>query len=266
MNCCDAKNCCQRYLDKELQATEALAVERHLSDCHCCAEVFESQRAFHGLVKKMLCNCVEGKTPGLKASILDRIAQSSSAGKIINLYPHRYLSPNGGVATAAACMLMLSGVVGFQSVCLNKQCSMIMAAQSEHDNIVLGNRPVVASGTDTAILAKAISARIASNVGVPNLSGCDVKAETCGTVKIKGMPEGIYVKYIHCECQNQPLTLIVLDTPLMPRAEKMEDFFLARQDGHNVVSWRGADSGPLYMLVSKIPMKEALEVARLARK
>jgi hypothetical protein len=264
MNCSDAKNCCQRYLDKELQAVEALAIERHLNDCRCCAEVFESQRAFHGLVKKMLCGCVEGKIPRLKASILDRIAESSS-GKIINLYPNRHLSPNGGVATAAACMLLLSGVVGFQSVCLDKQCSMIMAAQTEHDNIVLGNRPVFAKGNDTSILARAISDKVATKVGVPNLSGCDVKAETCGTVKIKGMPEGIYVKYIHCECQNQPLTLIVLDTGLNPRAEKMEDFLVAQQDGHNVVSWRG-ESGPLYMLVTKIPLKDALEVARLARK
>ena len=266
MNCSDARNCCQRYLDKELQGVDALAIERHLKDCRCCAEIFESQRDFHGLVKKMLCSCAEGKTPRLKASILDRIAGADRADNILKLYPYKHMSPHGGVATAAACMLLLTGVVGFQSTCLNKQCSMIMAARYEHDNIVLGNRPAVASSSDTATLAKAIGGKASPRVGVPNLTGCDVKAETCGTVKIPGMSDGIYVKYVHCECQNQPLTLIVLDTPLSPRAKVVEDFFLARQDGHNVVSWRGDNEGPLYMLVTKIPLNDALQVARMARK
>src|SRR4029079_19623625 len=96
--------------------------------------------------------------PALKKSLLERL--SSGGGKTIDASDlFRVFSPNvrampvrQSVAAAAACMFMLSGVVGFQAMCVPGQCKLVCAAQHEHDNIVAGNLVALASSRDSKIL------------------------------------------------------------------------------------------------------------------
>jgi anti-sigma factor (TIGR02949 family) len=275
MDCQDARRHCQPFLDTELQPLMAEQVQQHLGCCPHCSEFYDSQRGFHSLVKKVLCRSAEERAiPGLKERIVSKLRRGARTSEvrravsadIVHLFPSttRYLPANRGVAMAAACMLFLTGIVSFQSVCIGKTCSIVAAAQHEHDNIISGNRPLLVRSDDTVRLNETISKKLGDFASVPNLAGCNLKAEGCGEINLPHMPKGFYVKYVHCHCSDEAVTLMAIKTDARPSAELIENFTAARRNGRTVLAWDdGSDT--LYFLVSGMSLDSALEVAKVAQ-
>jgi len=202
MDCTKAKHQCQPFLDGQLQPEICQDVDQHLAECACCRETYESQRTFHSLLKKVSVRSADPVAlPALKKSLLERLSSGRAAAATIDASAlFRVFSPNvrnmparPGVAAAAACMFFLSGVISFQSFCVNGQCRFVRGAQHEYDNIVAGNRPPLASSTNRDVLEKTIqSTGLAESLkSVPNLDTCDMEAECCGPVCIPGLPKGV---------------------------------------------------------------------------
>lgn len=273
MDCQCAKEQCQPFLDGQLQPDVTQQIDAHLAQCSCCKEIYESQRTFHGLLKKVVVRSADKAGPALKKSLLEKL--SSGGGKTIDASElFRVFSPNvrampvrQSVAAAAACMFMLSGVVGFQAVCVPGQCKLVCAAQHEHDNIVAGNRAMLAKSNDSRDLDSAFKKhRLAEWLKtVPNLTGCDFNAECCGKVQLPGLPDGVYVQYTQCKGKHEPMTLMVIDTPLTPNGESYKDLITAQHANHNVVSWHAENNGPLYILVTQLPFHDTLNAAESIR-
>ena len=275
MDCKDAKQQCHSFLDGQLQPDATEQIDSHLAKCAHCKEVYESQRTFHTLLKKVVVRSADPvAVPALKKSLLERL-NAGQGGKTIDASAlFRAFSPNvrampvrQSVAAAAACMFMLSGVVGFQAMCVSGQCKLVCAAQHEHDNIVAGNRVALAQSRDSKVLDTAFKKfRLAEWLKtVPNLTGCDFDAQCCGTVKLPGLPDGVYVQYAQCKGTHEPMTLMVIDTPQSPNGESYKDLITAQHADHTVVSWHAENNGPLYILVTKLPFTDTLNAAESIR-
>jgi len=275
MDCKEAKKQCQPFLDGQLQTDVVQQVDAHLEKCPGCKDVYDSQRTFHTLLKKVVVRSADPvAVPALKKSLLERL-NAGHTGKTIDASAlFRAFSPNvrampvrQSVAAAAACMFMLSGVVGFQTMKVSGQCKLVCAAQHEHDNIVAGNRVVLASSHDSKVLDSAFKKfRLAEWLKtVPNLEGCDFDAQCCGKVKLPGLPDGVYVQYAQCKGTHEPMTLMVIDTPESPNGESYKDLITAQHVDHTVVSWHAENNGPLYILVTKLPFNDTLNAAESIR-
>jgi len=179
---------------------------------------------------------------------------------------------HGPLATAAAVMLVLAGIAGYQSYCVNKQCALVMAAEREHENIVAGARTILASTTDPAELTKFVNRRIVKFAGLPNFSQCHLRPFNCGPVQLEDLPEGMFVSFVDCQCQGQTVTLMVIDTSTMATARAPSGVAMphgiiaATHADHRVLSWHSTKDGLLYILVTSLPLNDALEIAELAQK
>lgn len=276
MDCKDAKQQCQPFLDGQLQPGESRQIDSHLEQCPCCREIYDSQRVFQALLKKAAVRSADPvAVPALKKNLLERLNSPGAALETFDASAlFRAVSPNvrampvrQSVATAAACMFLLSGIVGFQALCVSGQCRLVRAAQHEHDNIVAGNRALLASSHDRGVLDSTLKKHRLTEwlKTVPNLTGCDFEAECCGTVKLAGLPDGVFVQYTQCKGAREPMTLMVIDTPLSPHGSAYKEFLTAQHARHNVVSWHAENNGPLYILVTQLPINDTLNAAESIR-
>lgn len=279
MNCTEAQKQCQPFLDGQLEAALSAQVGEHLAQCGPCAQTFAAERKFHGLLKNTLCSEKKNSAPDALRRRIQIIcsndpnveaAPARSTGHATASTPlpsPRFLSPRGPMATAAAIMLAFSGLMVFQSICILKQCPLVMAAQSAHDKIVAGANPLLAASESPQKLTKYINDQLEKKfAGVPNLTNCKLKPVNCGKVKIDGMPEGVFVKFVECNCNETPLTLMVVDSSTQPGGTAHGDVLAAKYASHNVLSWKSEKDGLLYIVVTKLPLKSAMHVAEVARR
>ncbi len=268
MNCTEAKTHCQRFLDRQVENPLSLEIEAHLAACPVCAGAYDSQRAFHALLKKALCQATA--SGALRTRVQQQLDDERLYAAPAGTAPPRALvrahaiSLQGPVAAAASVMLALSGIVAFQSSCVLKQCPLVMAAAHEHDNIVAQSAQRIAAAEPG--LTRKIEARLKSLGNFPKLTNCHLKPVNCGMVRIAGLPEGMYIQYAHCTCDSQPVTLMVVKTTDAPGGEQItEKFRVANHANHSIVSWHDKGDSMLYILVTKLPSRNALEVAELAQ-
>ncbi|HYG74029.1 MAG TPA: zf-HC2 domain-containing protein [Planctomycetota bacterium] len=271
MDCGDVRKHCQPFLDKELQSSLSQEVESHLRSCSPCQELFEAQRSFNGFVKKVLVRATS--RPGssaLKNRILETLESAPSVhsgAPITSLFSPRLMTMRGPVAAAAACMFFLTGFVGYETTCVNEQCRVVRAARHEHARIVAGNGEAWARNCHPGVMDDTLKERASHLLkSVPNLGQCHLVAECCGKLSLPGMPEGVYVKYTQCCPNAQSVTLMVIDTPASPTTEAYKEYLTAQHAQHHVISWHAAENGPLYMVVTKLPFQEALNVAEAIRR
>jgi anti-sigma factor (TIGR02949 family) len=274
MNCSDVKKHCQAFLDKQLEPATAQAVESHIAECNCCCRQVESERSFLSLMKKCICRPENTTVPaGLKTRIVgqlqNKFATASASANIVQLPPptSRRRIMQGPVATAAAIMLGFSGLVGFQSNCLLKQCPVVKAAQQTHDDIVAGAIPASMVSFNSADVTLAAN-KLMKHGGIPQVKKCELTAVKCGRMKLRDYGEGVYVQYEKCRCSKDPVTLMVVDSanmpggdPVVPEDDKMR---IAIHSGHRIVSWKNEENGLLYILVTKLPVDEAVHIAQVA--
>jgi hypothetical protein len=268
VNCTEAQKQCQPFLDGQLEAPLSAQVGEHLAQCGPCAQSFAAERKFHGLLKNTLCSEKKTSAPdALRRKIQIICNNDPQPAASAPLPSPRFLSPRGPMATAAAIMLAFSGLMVFQSICILKQCPLVMAAQSAHDKIVAGANPLLTASENPQKLTKYINDQLEKKfAGVPNLTNCKLKPVNCGKVKIDGLPEGVFVKFVECNCDETPLTLMVVDSSTQPGGTAHGDVVAAKYASHNVLSWKSEKDGLLYIVVTKLPLSSAMHVAEVARR
>ena len=278
MNCKDAIKHCQPFLDKQLDAAVARDVDQHLAACPPCNKTYRSQESFQKLIKKTICESENGKAPdSLKTRILLTLKntpariEKASIEQLPVFAPARPQRVHSGVAVAASFFFGLSGLFTWQAACIHRQCPLVQAAQHEHDKIIAGSRAPLLRSDDVAELTRVASKHLQNFPGIPNLTDCNLKAETCGVIRIEGLPQGVFVEYATCACGSEPATLMVINTSPedhMPGGEPVEKFIAATHANHHIISWRvqkaGQDGSLLYILVTKRPFEEAMQVAEVA--
>jgi hypothetical protein len=274
MNCSDVKKHCQAFLDKQLEAATAQAVEAHIAECPCCSRCIESEKSFHSLLKKCVCRA-ENTTflADLKnrivAKLENSLAPSAAASANVVQLPHPFSrrALRGPVAAAAAIMLGFSGLVGFQATCLIRQCPIVVAAQHSHDDIVAGAAPVSSVSMNSADITLAANSMMKQGC-VPEGKHCDLNAVKCGPIKLKDFGEGVYVQYEKCRCSSKdPVTLLVLNSKNLPGGEAISSenkMRVATHSNHRIVSWKNEANGLTYILVTKLPVDEAVQIAQVA--
>jgi len=271
MECSDVKNQCQPFLDNELKESLSHELEQHLNACAGCKQQVESQRDFHFFMKNVLLRSAANPagSTALKhriLSVLGTPVPATASPRAVNLFNPRATPMRGAVATAAACMFFLTGFVGYQSVCVTKQCSVVHAARHEHANIVSGNRPTWARDCEPEQLNRSLREHGKKLVAAaPNLSECHLRPECCGKLSLPGMPEGVFIQYVECCPGPQAVTLMIIDTPANPLIDNYKDYLTTEHARHRVISWRRDEKGPLFMLVTKMPLNEAMRVADAIR-
>jgi hypothetical protein len=158
---------------------------------------------------------------------------------------------------------MLGGLIGYQLLCSQRKCAIVSAAELEHDRIVSG----VGSVPTEPIQVSALPSSMLQDSGsLPNVPCKNLRAHCCGRVQLANLPEGRYVLYTCEGGAEKALTLMVVETGANPRASAYEDFLVARDPGHSVVSWHAPADGPLYMVVSKRSFEETLAAAKGIRR
>ena len=261
MKCNEFEKKSEPFLDRELEAAESHEVTRHLAECKPCADAFESQKAFHLLLRQMVNHPITLVPAGLKLRIRTNLDQHVLPERVepavLARVPPRFF---GTAAMAASFLFAFSGLFIFQGMCIHKQCPLVRAAQHEADNIVAGAQK--AEHGDSAHLVSFATQQIQKFPGVGNLIKCGLEPATYGLCQVEGLPQGVFVKYVPCHLDSEPVTIMVIDTPQTPSGELLKQRFIAAtQANHNILSWRCRKSGLLYILVTKRPLDNALEVA-----
>ncbi len=276
MNCTEAQDQCHPYLDQQMESAQRHNVEQHLEACPCCKNVFDAQRSFLGTVKKLVHSCGATCAPeGFQSRIRAVLAKAPTEVEVqpvarirIVPEPRRTWHLGPAMAAAASIMLALGGLLAGQMMCLTGECPIAMAAEREHQRIVAGAHPVLVSNDDPSRLKEAIRERMKDFPGLPSLCNCHLNPVNCGVVKIDGLPEGAFIQYAECKHEDDPVTLMVINTSAMSKAEvlnvRKKEFHFAMRSDNSVVSWRSEKDGMLYILVTNKPMKETMVIAEVA--
>jgi len=104
MNCKDVDPLIHAYIDKELDAANALAIEQHMQHCRRCQQEFDDYRQQQSMIKK---NLQRHLVPaGLLASINDQIERQSRVDEQ-QKKPMRRRLLGGGVALVASLALSI---------------------------------------------------------------------------------------------------------------------------------------------------------------
>jgi hypothetical protein len=274
MNCNETQKHCHPYLDQQLEAADRQHVDRHLSECSCCAKAYEAQRAFLGALKKLVHGCDATCAPQqfharLRESLTGISKDLKPAERpVVTPNPVRILRMGPVMAMAASIMLGFGILMASQMMCITGECPIAIAAEHEHQRILAGAAPILAKDIDPDKLKQAIKEHMAEFPGLPSLCNCHLNPLNCGLVKVDGLPQGAFVQYAECNHEDDPVTLMVINTSAMSRAEvlnvRKKEFHFAMRSENCVLSWHSEKDGMLYVLVAHRPMKEALEIASLA--
>ena len=286
MNCSEIHKHCHSYLDQQTDAAQSKDIDAHLLACSSCAKVVESQRTFLTVLKKLVVNCDATAAPaplhariraGLDQAVLARAGSSvimkpvehaPAPAKATRAVPLRPIKMRGAMTMAASVMLGFAGLLGGQSLCITRQCPIVVAAEHEHANITAGLRGELARSEDLAQLTKAVSEKVDGASGFPSLCRCHLNPLRCGVVKVDGLPEGAYIQYAECTRQNDPVTLMIIDTDALSNSEiltiKEKQYHIARRDDHTVLSWHNEKNGKLYILVAHRTLDESIAIATVA--
>lgn len=274
MNCNETQKHCHPYLDQQLETAERQHVDRHLAECSCCASAYHAQRAFLGTLKKLVQHCDAASAPEqfharLRQSLTSLPAEPKAVEHpVARPGPVRILRMGPVMAMAASILLGFGILMASQMMCLVGECPIAIAAEHEHQRILAGAAPMLAKDIDPEKLKQAIKEHMAEFPGLPSLCNCHLNPLNCGLVKVDGLPQGAFVQYAECNHEDDPVTLMVINTSAMSRSEvlsvRKKEFHFAMRSENCVLSWHSEKDGMLYVLVAHRPMKQALEIAELA--
>ena len=107
MNCDDAISLVHGYVDGELDLTNALALERHLSQCAACARRYENVRSLSSVLKNGA--PYFEASPALQRRVRRALRQSSESRGLGGLMPRFSWGWVAAAASAAILMVVLAG-------------------------------------------------------------------------------------------------------------------------------------------------------------
>lgn len=269
MNCSDIRNHCHPYLDKQLDAAKSQEVDTHLSACPCCEQAYEAERAFLSVLKKLTQNCGCVAPANLRGRITESLTTPTTHVEFKAL-PKPLALPRVGwlIGMAASIMLGFGALLGYQMLCVNGMCPIMIAAEQEHEKIVSGAHSFLAKNSDPKVLTEAIQKELPEFSSLPNLAKYDLTPIQCGLVTLANLPQGVFVEFTG-PGGGEPLTLMMVKTESSSKApvvaeKKSAKYHLAIREQHTVCSWHCQKSGLLYVLVSRRQQGDSLEIAEVA--
>jgi mycothiol system anti-sigma-R factor len=287
MDCSSARQHCQPFLDGELSSELASQLRSHLDACGGCAHQFQHQKQFHGLVRRTLVQASASTNLRervnavlIQSTVVREVAEASAVAPSAAASPRPIAKPipmkpylsgfpgRSSVAVAAVLMLSLAGT-GFYAKKMCSHCPVMVAAQNAHDHIAASVPSTLVESDDPVKLTSHINNTLRvlpGFAGVPNLADCQLKAVSCGAIEIEGLPPGVFIKFVECKCQDEPITLLVLNTQSLPGGDEDHGFITSNFSGHSVISWKSTKDSLVYMLVTKLPLKDVMHVAEVARR
>src|SRR5260221_2188379 len=161
MNCEEASQFLDAYLDHELEAGKRFELKQHLSRCPECRTLLEQQRQFIGLFAASAPYC---KAPSeLRARVLGRIAAESRRTTPIPVVRQPWLY----VAALLVFSLSLAWVILFP----DRETSLIVQAVSDHSRAVLLELLCDVVSPDPAVVKQSLTAKLDFSPPVVGLPG-----------------------------------------------------------------------------------------------
>jgi anti-sigma factor (TIGR02949 family) len=161
MNCEEASQFLDAYLDHELEPGKQFELEQHLSRCPDCRTVLEEQLQFIGFFKA---NASNYKAPSeLRARVLGRIAAESRRTTPIPVVHQPWLY----VAALLVLSLYLAWVILFP----DRETSLIVQAVSDHSRAVVLERLCDIVSPDPAVVKQSLTAKLDFSPPVVGLPG-----------------------------------------------------------------------------------------------
>jgi anti-sigma factor RsiW len=161
MNCEEASQFLDAYLDRELEAGQPFELEQHLSWCPDCRTLLEEQRQF---IRFFKANAPYYKAPSELRARVQRTAETESRGsKLIFLVRQPWLY--------AAALLVLSLSLAWVIFFPDRETSLIVQAVADHSRAVLLERLYDVVSADPAIVKQLLTAKLEFAPPVLDLSG-----------------------------------------------------------------------------------------------
>jgi mycothiol system anti-sigma-R factor len=163
MNCEEANQFLDAYLDGELEPGKRRELEQHLNDCPECRELLEQQRQFRVF---FTANAPRYKAPSeLKASVVARVRTERSQPKLIAFVRRPWLY--------AAALAVLSSVLAWLILFPNRETGLVTQAVWDHSRVVLLERVCDVVSTDPAVVQPWLTANLGFAPPVVSLPGTE---------------------------------------------------------------------------------------------
>ncbi|MGD8783652.1 MAG: zf-HC2 domain-containing protein [Thioalkalispiraceae bacterium] len=147
MNCAEAQNLLDAYLDQQLDAANSLRIEQHLKGCMYCAREFQEMQNLKQLIQD---NIEPYSAPDeLQINILNKLTDTQKIESDTNCHQHKILKY--GLSFAAS--LLIAFFLGLSFYQHNQEERLVNDILAEHTRAINANRyaDISSSQADTII-------------------------------------------------------------------------------------------------------------------
>jgi anti-sigma factor RsiW len=252
MNCGEAKEIIQLYLDDELSSRETLEAQKHLESCEPCSALLESFARQDELLRKAAW-AEQSDSTTLRASILASIGESSVPGPV-SRFP---VSKRWRYVIAAAAMIIL--VMGFLwGISLPGINDKVYAdAVRDHMHHCTVDRLEQFKATNDKEELNRLCAQYGQLWGVPDLTALgfsDPRGKICGLNGVRAL------HIVYQSAEGKPLSIFV-----RPHAPDLsENLSLSSKDDFHIASVTSGNTD--FVIVTNLDAKKTEEIAQLVAK
>jgi anti-sigma factor RsiW len=247
MNCKDAQNLIDGYVDRELDPVRDLEIERHLQECTVCSQGYKNHQALRNELKT---SSLYFKSPAdLQRRIQLSLRKAAKAEAVPRVVPWRWLSVAASMAAAAIVVLSLVPFLRGPSA----DDLLTGEVISSHVRSLMGNHLADVSSSDQHTVKPWFNGKVDFSPPVEDLTK-------------QGFPlVGGRLDYI----SNRPVAALVyqrrkhfINLFIWPSAHDSEvDTKTVTRQGYNLFHW--TKSGMTYWAASDLERSELQEFVRL---
>ena len=260
------------YLDDELQDVEVTALERHLTECTACRELFENERGFLGALRDS--SPLHAAPPDLRARIENVLSTGPSTYAApaelrsrIQRSLHELSSSTSALVTSpralvaiglvAIVLLGVSYAVKGTKPDLRGPSDFAMLAIDNHQRHLRGQLPLETATDAPEAISEWFTGKVPFQVKLPNYqesSGQEKLYELEGARLVSYKND--YAAYVAYQMHKRPISLLMTSDAVAQPAGGEEiiskgiTFHYDSINGLKVISW--SDRGLTYALVSDL--------------
>ena len=263
----------QPWLDGQLDAPRRAEVDAFLSTHPDVREIFESERAFGGLLKTKLAQVAvpESLNERLRKSLDGEITSEAPLAAAPNIVQMPRRNWKWQHALAMVAMLFLSVGVGYGIFRYNSECPYMVACAHIHDN-AQNNTLMLASNSPDQVCNWAKGQMGIKLTCLPSMREYALQIKGAGEALFQdlqkyGAPKGVYVEY--SAAGEEPVTLIIHpwkdEKPMAMNYDAKEKWWRTVHQGSAIVAWKRESDQTLVTLVSHRPLAEILKMSEDVR-
>jgi anti-sigma factor RsiW len=247
----------QAYADRQLDAAQALEVERHLTGCAECAAAYRNQRALSAAIGD----------PALyhhaPPALLDRLAESLTAAQEPVAWPapaartHRrspLLWRSLGLAASAAFLVVMTAAIATRFNQFSPEEQTLREVVAGHVRSLMVNHLADVASTDQHTVKPWFNGKLDFSPPVKDLAseGFPLIGGRMDVIDDRPVAALVYRRHAH-----------YINLFIWPAARESSAEEMTSRRGYNVIHW--TQSGMTYWAVSDLNRGELDEFARLAR-